>query len=355
MGDRSSDAPGMAAPGDRETVLTIDHHDPSLPVVSVLIPSFNYGRWTIEAIESVFAQTYRNIELIVVDDGSDPATRALLREFRCSRSDRFTYVEQDNRGIVRTLNALLRHAHGEYITVLAADDALCPEKIAVQVDLLRRLPNVHSVFCPQFEMGPEGDIRGVRGELPRYFTDLIGCGLEDPARPPDRWDVSELILGAVAHPFVPQSALARAHVFRELGGFDETLELDDIDFNLRAALRGFVPRYHPEILHKVRVHPDSSSRRARWMYRETKTALDRFWRQNDVPARLRPYRRYLDALLLQILASNLRAAGQRGEALQQYARLLVRYPDRFALAVLRHARRSVARRLPPERSRDGVR
>jgi alpha-1,3-rhamnosyltransferase len=351
MGDLSPDAPGSATPDGRDT-LTIDHQDPTLPLVSILIPSFNYGRWTIDAIESVFAQTYRNIELIVVDDGSQQPTRDLLQEFRRSRSDRFIYVEQDNRGIVRTLNALLALAHGDYITVLAADDALCREKIAVQVELLRRLPHVHSVFCPQFEMGPEGDVRAVRGELPRYFVELIGCGMVEPAKPPDRWDVSELILGAVAHPFVPQSALARAEVFRALGGFDESLELDDIDFNLRAALRGYVPRYHPEVLHKVRVHAGSSSRRAHWMYRETRLALDRFWNQKEIPARLHPYRRYLNALLLQILASNLKAAGQRRAALRQYARLLVRYPDRFALAMLRHAQRGVVRRRPPTRVRD---
>jgi GT2 family glycosyltransferase len=150
-----------------------------------------------------------------------------------------------------------------------------------------------------------------------------------------------LILGAVAHPFVPQSALARAAVFHDLGGFDEALELDDIDFNLRAAQRGFVPRYHPDILHKVRVHAGSSSRRARWMYRETHTALQRFWAQDDIPPRLLRYRRYLDALLLQILASNLNAAGHRREAFRQYIRLLARYPDRFAAALFRYAHRGM--------------
>jgi glycosyltransferase involved in cell wall biosynthesis len=327
-----------------EPPLTIGEFDPSRPLVSVLIPSFNYGRWTVEAIESVLAQTYRNIELIVVDDGSEEPTRALLRTLRASGTDRFTYIEQENRGIVRTLNVLLDRAHGEFVTVLAADDALCAEKIAVQVELLRRLPHVDSVFCPQYEIGPEGDTRGVRGHLPQYFIDLIGSGLTEPRQRPDRWDVSELILGAVAHPFVPQTALARAEVFRTLGGFDERLELDDIDFNLRAAQHGFVPRYHPDVLHRVRVHAGASSRRAWWMYRETSMALGRFWEQEGVPARLLRYRRYLDALLLQILAGNLKAAGQRREAIVQYARLLVRYPDRFMLALLDFAKRSVVRR-----------
>lgn len=315
-------------------LITLYDHDPAQPLVSVLMPSYNYGTWTIEALESVCNQTYRNIEIIMIDDGSNDETREKIKRFRREVTDHFVYIEQENEGVVKTLNRQLAYVHGKYITILASDDLLCPEKFAIQVDLLESMPHVDSVFCPQYEMNAEGEITGTRGFLSNYFVNLIGSGRDEPSERPDKWDVAELILGAVAHPFMPQSSLARAKVFRDLNGFDEKTELDDIDFNLRAALHGFVPRFHPDILHKVRIHGGAGSRRPWWLYNEMMLAVDRFYAQPDIPPRLRKYRRYLRALHVQILAGNLRYAGNWRDAFVQYARLAACYPDRFILALI---------------------
>lgn len=321
--------------------LTLYGHDLAQPLVSVLMPSFNYGAWIIAALESVCNQIYRNIEIIMIDDGSSDDTRENVRRFRQQVTDRFVYIEKDNEGIVKTLNRALEYVHGEYVTILASDDLLCAEKFAIQVDLLESLPHVDSVFCPQYVMNAKGEITGTRGFLKPYFIDLIGCGRTNPHQPPDKWDVAELVLGAVAHPFMPQSSLTRTKVFRALKGFDERTELDDMDFNLRAALHGFIPRYHSDILHKVRIHGDNASGRPWWIYIETLAAVDRFYAQPDIPPRILKYRRYLHGLFLLGLAGNLRNAGHWREALIQYTKLLALYPELFFVALVAYLGRNV--------------
>jgi glycosyltransferase involved in cell wall biosynthesis len=314
------------------TPLTIRDHDPGQPTVSVIIPAYNHETWIRAALDSVLKQTFQNVELIVVNDGSTDGTAEKLERFAREETDRFQYFEKENEGVVKTLNYALRYVRGDYITVLASDDWIHPEKLAVQVRLLEGCPHIDSVFCPQYVIDRSGRVVGTRGRLAPRWIRVAGCGPEEPTAPPDRWDVAELILGAVAHPFMPQSALARARVYRTLNGLDETTELDDIDFNLRAALAGFVPRYHPELLHSVRIHGGNQSSRPWWMYTETLSALDRFFQNPEVPDRLGRYRRYHNALQLQILAGNLRHGGNTIQALRQYTRLLVRFPDRFFLS-----------------------
>lgn len=310
-------------------IIALYGYDPTMPLVSVLMPSFNNSKWVISALESVLNQTYRNIEIIFINDGSTDDTHEKIEQFRREVTDKFLYIRKDNEGVVKTMNRQLAYVHGDYVTILATDDLICKEKFAIQVDLLEALPHVDSVFCPQYEMNVAGEVTGTRGMLPDYFVELIGSGLNDPSKKPDKWDITELVLGAVAHPFMPQSSLTRTKVFRELKGFDERTELDDMDFNLRAAMHGFVPRFHPEILHKVRIHGGAYSRRPWWLYNETMAAVDRFFEQSDIPPRLNKYHRYLRALHIQILASNLRYAGKWPDASIQYMKLAFLYPDQF--------------------------
>ncbi len=98
--------------------------------VSVIIPAYNRAHVLGRAIGSVLAQTYRDFELIVVDDGSTDNT-ALLPA--CC-DDRVTLVRQDNRGVSAARNAGIRHSHGEFVAFLDSDDEWLPNKLARQVD-----------------------------------------------------------------------------------------------------------------------------------------------------------------------------------------------------------------------------
>lgn len=103
------------------------------PLVSILIPAYNAERFVGAAVESVLAQTYAHVEVVVVDDGSTDGTRAALRPFE-ARGVRV--IEQANAGQCAAANAAFRASAGELVTFFDADDILAPDHIARQVERL---------------------------------------------------------------------------------------------------------------------------------------------------------------------------------------------------------------------------
>jgi glycosyltransferase involved in cell wall biosynthesis len=110
----------------------------SQPLVSVVIPTFNYGHLVGEAVESVLAQTYPHVETIVVDDGSTDDTRQRLARY----GDRIRYHYQPNAGLSAARNTGIELAQGELIAFLDSDDAFHPRKLEIQVDWMQRHPSI---------------------------------------------------------------------------------------------------------------------------------------------------------------------------------------------------------------------
>ena len=108
------------------------------PLVSVIIPTFNRDWIVAEAIQSVLAQSYRQFELIVVDDGSTDRTPAILRKFK----DSIQVIRQTNQGVSAARNHGVDAARGEFIAFLDSDDLWRPEKLSVQVNFFLSNPEV---------------------------------------------------------------------------------------------------------------------------------------------------------------------------------------------------------------------
>lgn len=105
-------------------------------LVSVIVPCYNHARYITECIESILSQTYKNIELIVIDDGSKDSCPRLLRELQAKHG--FTLIIQENHGIAFTLNkGLKEYSHGKYFSICASDDYWIPTKIEKQVDFMQ--------------------------------------------------------------------------------------------------------------------------------------------------------------------------------------------------------------------------
>lgn len=151
------------------------------PTVSVVIPAYNNADTIERAVESALAQTYEKVvEVIVVDDGSEDGTGDVVRK----QFPQVRYVRQDNAGAGAARNRGVAMAEGEYIAFLDADDVWVPEKLAIQVDVLRGLPKGSCVFArvlrvlgrhapaPEVPPGPEGGPRPVR----RTFASLVEVG-----------------------------------------------------------------------------------------------------------------------------------------------------------------------------------
>ena len=125
----------------------------SNPCISVIIPTYNRCWILKEAIDSVLSQKFTDFEIIVVDDGSNDATAALLSAY----GDQITTIYQENRGVSAARNAGILMAKGNYIAFLDSDDMWLPEKLSCQVDFFQSHPE--AVICQTDEIWIRNGVR----------------------------------------------------------------------------------------------------------------------------------------------------------------------------------------------------
>lgn len=210
---------------------------PEKPLVSVVIPAYNAERYLGEAIESVLAQTYAPVETIVVDDGSSDRTVAVARSY-----DGVSVIEQGNSGPSAARNRGFAASHGEFVAFHDSDDAMTPDKLAVQAGHLLDNPDVGCVLAEQELLIEPG------AELPFW---VAGSKVETvmPPRPPELED----------EPLVhPMTMVVRRATFEQVGGFDESMRAaEDFDWMLRAAEEEIEIARLSDVLLRRRVRADS--------------------------------------------------------------------------------------------------
>lgn len=122
---------------------------PPFPLVSIVIPCYNHEDFVQDCIESIIKQTYQNIELIIIDDGSRDSSVDKIRQLisKCEhRFVRFEFRNRDNKGLSNTLNEALKWCQGKYYSPIASDDIMLENKTQIQVDFLEENRNVVAVF-----------------------------------------------------------------------------------------------------------------------------------------------------------------------------------------------------------------
>jgi glycosyltransferase involved in cell wall biosynthesis len=126
----------------------------SKPLVSVVITTYNCGRYIGQAVDSILAQTYVNYEIIIVDDGSEDDTAKVLACY----GDRLRIFRQPNLGLSRARNRAFRHCTGKYIAFLDADDQWKPYKLAFQVAIFEKMPAIGMLFTNFDIMDEDGNV-----------------------------------------------------------------------------------------------------------------------------------------------------------------------------------------------------
>jgi glycosyltransferase involved in cell wall biosynthesis len=145
------------------------------PLVSVIIPTYNRAPLLPRAIESVLAQTYENVEIIIVDDGSTDNTQTILKEYR----DRIRCIRTGNMGTSHARNVGMRASVGQYIAFLDSDDSYYPYKLSLQVDWMERHPEIGMVSTEVSGVQDDGAI--LEYYLKQYHSTYKerGWGFED--------------------------------------------------------------------------------------------------------------------------------------------------------------------------------
>jgi len=125
------------------------------PLVSVIIPAYNAQQYITESIESVIAQTYKNWELIIVDDNSTDHTSSIIKEFTLKDS-RIKYLHQDRGRQGKARNKAIKNSSGDYIAFLDADDVWEKTKLEVQVDIIENKSNISVLFSQGYSLLADG-------------------------------------------------------------------------------------------------------------------------------------------------------------------------------------------------------
>jgi glycosyltransferase involved in cell wall biosynthesis len=116
-----------------------------MPLVSVIIPTYNRESFIAECVESVLAQTFSNFELIVVDDGSTDRTETVVGGY----SDKIRYLRQEQRGPAAARNSGIRNASGEWLSFLDSDDLWLPNKLEFEMEYVSKNPNMRICYSEE--------------------------------------------------------------------------------------------------------------------------------------------------------------------------------------------------------------
>lgn len=251
------------------------------PLVSVIIPAYNHEKYIQETVESIAAQRYQNIELLIVDDGSKDLTYNLLQLLQKKFQNRFVrfYVEhQENQGTCGTINKLLGLAEGKYIYLIASDDKACPECIDLEAKFLERNPDyalcvgnnefidansnkcyVDKSFSPKSNF-EEGDFDNFVAYL-EYFKEF---------------SFKSDAFGSYPNLFqgnhIPNGYLFRKNIFEKIGMFTKEAPLEDFWMMLQIS-KYWKIKYLDKILFSYRLHGANTSYQREKMLKMTLDTL----------------------------------------------------------------------------------
>jgi glycosyltransferase involved in cell wall biosynthesis len=227
-------------------------------LVSIIVPFFNTAKFLRESIESVLAQTYGHWELLLVDDGSTDGSRDIALRYVEGYPSQVYYLMHEghrNRGIPVTRNLGIRHARGEYIALLDADDVWLPQKLKRQVTIMNSQPEAAMVCGPsQYWFSWTGS----REDIGRDFLNHLRVQTDTLLKPPT-WLTLSIAKNALTP--CPSNILVRREVVERIGGFEESFvgvyqTYEDQAFLAKLVLNA--PVYvASEYLDRYRKHPES--------------------------------------------------------------------------------------------------
>jgi glycosyltransferase involved in cell wall biosynthesis len=237
------------------------------PTVSVVIPTYNDARYLGKAIESVLKQTYSDLEVLVVDDGSRDNTSEVVSAFHDPRL-RLT-VHTSNKGLPAARNTGMRAASGEIIALLDADDLFAPDKLETHVRFLAAHPEVGLTYNGRFEMN--------------YSSETI----REISQPPATVTLADFMRG---FPFTPSDTVVRREWAERVDYFDESLRSggEDLDFPCRLLLSGCQFHSVGRILNYRRHESKRYRKNLAERYAEGRLVLNRIIQDPRCPAALLP-------------------------------------------------------------------
>ena len=297
-----------------------------MPEVSVVIPAYNAGRYIDQAVESVLAQTFDDLEVIVVDDGSTDDTQAVIDAFGV----RVRYISQENSGVSVARNNGVAAGSGRYVAFLDADDTWLPHKLSRQLHALGESKDSRFSYTAAFVTDP--DLNPI-----------------ETRRPEPGVTRAVLLLEGNVVGIGSSSVVCERELFRRAGGFDPSLsQCADWDMWIRlSALTGF--SYVDEPLLNYRQHGLNMSADPCLLEEDSLRVLEKGFAMHDIEPDLAALRTRGLARNYMVLAGTYFQAGRYRDFARCAARSVSMDPRRASYLAgfpLRVARRRLGRAEP---------
>lgn len=211
------------------------------PLVSVIVPCYNHQQYIGDCINSILAQSYHNIELIIIDDGSMDHSIEKIRAFDTQCKARFTNFEfrvRPNKGLCATLNEGLDWIKGEYFCLIASDDLMTPHRVATQINFALKNPDVTSIYGSVQLINEQGDLKQKKQLMYKEYG------------------FDEIFLNHFT--LYAPTQMHNTKDFLRLGGFNEQTKIEDWDMLLRLAKAHKKIICLPDMLAYYRIHANNT-------------------------------------------------------------------------------------------------
>jgi glycosyltransferase involved in cell wall biosynthesis len=224
--------------------------DAASPLVTIVALCHNHAPFIREALDSILAQNYPGLEVLLVDNGSTDGSPEILREYAAANPTWQLMLHTQNLGLCAGFNQAYRQSRGAFLIDFATDDVLLPERVSQQVAAFQCLPTTYGVVYSDAELIDE------QSRFLRYHFRRTSKGLQP--RPAS----GEVFADVLERYFISTpSMMMRRATLDELGGYDETLYYEDFDFWVRAA-RNWHFYFLDQVTTRKRKHPQAMSRQA---------------------------------------------------------------------------------------------
>ena len=244
------------------------------PKISIVIPAYNASNYLAEAIDSALAQTYKNVEIIVVNDGSED--NGETERVALSYGEKIRYFSKENGGSSSALNVGIFNMTGEWFSWLSHDDLYNPEKLEKQISYIRDLDvaadelSKHIFFSAAELIDANGKtIRACDSNKEKKLAQRVSAFSNN----------GYLIAEPTVYNFCGCTCLVHRDAFAEIGYFDEKLRLiNDMDLWYRFYAAGYKVHYLPDTLVKARIHSKQVSKSIGYSYHNAEQ--DMFWNRS---------------------------------------------------------------------------
>jgi len=203
-----------------------------MPTISIMIPAYNHEKYVKQTLDSILQDPYPNKEIVIINDGSTDDTHSRIEEWIAQNGEKITvtYINQENMGLTKTLNKLLKHASGEYLVALASDDYLLPGGLQKRFDYLQKHPEKSAVFADCIVVDNDNNTL--------YESGLFELRHANKAKLLTDEGIKEEFISNFA---VPGPVLmVRRDYYKKFGGFNEEMYMEDYDLYLKFAAKNLI-------------------------------------------------------------------------------------------------------------------